>query len=173
MILCQEPTSAGQGLLYELRCLGKMQGNVGLSYVQQLQPLVRDPVGLVELLKILENIEKPCRCRDTFIQSVMFGYNPPGDAYDLLSFFFILGNSFLQSGFLQHHLFAFSIIYISFVSSVWVTNQGGFYPDPTFEKKKPDPDPTSEKNQIRILPNFYIIRFTFYSFVFRLKSQYN
>ena len=81
------PTSAGQGLLYELRCLGKMQGNVGLSYVQQLQPLVRDPVGLVELLKILENIEKPCRCRDTFIQSVMFGYNPPGDAYDLLSFF--------------------------------------------------------------------------------------
>ena len=69
----------------------------------------------------------------------MFGYNPPGDAYDLLSFFFILGNSFLQSGFLQHHLFAFSIIYISFVSSVWVTNQGGFYPDPTFEKKKPDP----------------------------------
>ena len=42
------------------------------------------------------------------------------------------------------------------------TQQRGFDPDPTFENTGSDP---RKKSRIRILPNFYLIKFTFYFFL--------
>ena len=44
------PTSTGEGLVDKLGHLVEMQGDVGLGYVQQLQPLVLDTKWFVELL---------------------------------------------------------------------------------------------------------------------------
>ncbi len=45
-------TSTGERFVDELRHLVEMQGNVGLRHVQQLQALVLDPEGFVELLQM-------------------------------------------------------------------------------------------------------------------------
>ena len=56
-----------------------------------------------------------------------------------------------------------------FLASLWfvllgsrVTDPGGLYPDPGFDKNL-DPYTNVEKeNRIQILPNFEVIKFTFY-----------
>ena len=59
VFLLRELTTLSQGLVYELGNLRKMQGNILLGYIQQLQPLVLDVEGRVVSLfhcKLSKNV---------------------------------------------------------------------------------------------------------------------